>query len=162
MSNHIRTLAAAVALAIGLQSAPVFAYSDTSASAVNVDKTALALRGYDPVAYHTVGAPTKGKAEFSASHDGATYQFASVENRDTFVKDPARYAPQYGGFCAWAASQGYKADADPTAWKIVGGRLYVNYNAKVQRNWETDAAGLIKKADVRWSSIANRAPKDLK
>jgi YHS domain-containing protein len=158
------TIAALLSFAtvvLGTVSDPAAAFSDTSPAAVNLDRAALALRGYDPVAYFTIGKPTPGKAEFTAVHEGATYRFASAEHRDAFGKEPAKYAPQYGGFCAWAAAQGYKADADPTAWKVVDGRLFVNYNVSVQRGWNADAAGLIKKADVKWSTIASKAPKDL-
>lgn len=132
-------------------------YTETQSAVVNVDRARLALRGYDPVAYFTEARPVKGSASFTATHHGATYRFASAASRDQFVQDPARYVPQYGGFCAWAAASGYKADADPTAWAIVGDKLYVNYNASVQKSWSADAAALIAKADVNWPSVAAKA-----
>jgi YHS domain-containing protein len=119
---------------------------------VNADG-GLAIEGYDPVAYFTAGAPTKGDAAFEATHDGATWRFASAENRDAFVKEPTRYAPQYGGYCAWAVSQGYTAAIDPSAWTIVDGKLYLNYNAKIQKRWEGNQASFITKADSNWPNL---------
>jgi hypothetical protein len=113
----------------------------------------VAIRGYDPVAYFTVGRPTVGDARFEARHQGAIFRFASAANRDAFVANPTRYAPQYGGYCAWAVSQGYTAGIDPNAWRIVDGRLYLNYNATIQRRWEADRANLIQQANRNWPSV---------
>ena len=102
--NRLRTtlLAVATTIALGAAMAPVtsFAYDENSTSAVNVDAKGVGLKGHDPVAYFTVGAPTAGKAEYTYKHDGVTYQFASAANRDAFKSAPAKYAPQFGGFCA--------------------------------------------------------------
>ena len=116
-------------------------------------RSGLALDGYDPVAYHTVGKPTKGRADLTVEHDGATWRFASSANRDKFVADPDRYAPQYGGHCAWAAAQGYTAKGDPNHWKIVDSKLYVNYNRSIQRRWEKDIPGFIEAGDKNWPGI---------
>jgi len=113
----------------------------------------LAVDGYDPVAYFTEGKPVEGRKEFSFEWQGAVWRFASAGNRDLFAAAPEKYAPQYGGYCAWAVSQGYTADADPEAWKIVGGKLYLNYDKKVQAQWEKDSAGLIVKADQNWPKL---------
>lgn len=113
----------------------------------------LAVDGYDPVAYFTAGKPMEGSKEFSFEWRGATWRFASAANRDLFAAAPEKYAPQYGGYCAWAVSQGYTADADPQAWKIVDGRLYLNYDKKVQATWEKDTALLIRKADENWPKL---------
>lgn len=113
----------------------------------------LAIRGYDPVAYFTDGKPVKGKAEFTSEHEGAVWRFASAANRDAFAADPLRYAPQYGGYCAWAVSEGYTASTDPDAWKIVDDKLYLNYSRSVQRRWERDIPGRIAKADTNWPQI---------
>jgi hypothetical protein len=126
-------------------------------SARNLDSRGLALRGYDPVAYFS-GRPTAGRAELTAIHDGATYRFASAENRAAFVAEPTRFLPAYGGFCAWAAAQGYKADADPEAYTVVGDRLFLNYDRKVQADWAEDVPGNIAKADANWPAIRDRAP----
>ncbi|WP_205944512.1 YHS domain-containing (seleno)protein [Pelagibius litoralis] len=116
-------------------------------------KGGLAIRGFDPVAYFTEGTPVEGKPLFTHRHDGALWQFASAANRDAFAADPERYAPQYGGYCAWAVSQGYTASIDPEAWRIEDGKLYLNYSKSVQRRWERDIPGNIVKADSNWPDI---------
>ncbi len=113
----------------------------------------LAVDGYDPVAYFTAGKPVEGKKEFSLEWQSATWRFSSAANRDLFKAAPEKYAPQYGGYCAWAVSQGYTADADPEAWKIVDGKLYLNYDKKVQAKWEQDQTSLIPKADANWPKL---------
>lgn len=113
----------------------------------------LAIQGYDPVAYFKAGKPVYGKAEFTFEHAGTTWQFASAANRDAFAADPARYAPQYGGYCAWAVSQGYTASTDPDAWHIEDGKLYLNYSKSVQSRWAEDIAGNIRKADTNWPGL---------
>jgi len=112
-----------------------------------------AIRGYDPVAYFTVGAPTPGSAEFVAEHDGATYRFASAANRDLFNADPEHYAPQYGGFCAFGAAMGRKFGADPTAWRVVDGKLYLNLNKEIQQRWVVDIPGFMRGANHHWGII---------
>ncbi len=115
----------------------------------------LAIRGYDPVAYFTEGAPRRGSAEHSVQWGGAEWRFASAANRDAFLADPDAYAPQYGGYCAWAVSQGYTASIDPEAWAIVEGRLYLNYSARIQRRWASDIPGHIAAADTNWPALSN-------
>ena len=112
-----------------------------------------ALRGTDPVAYFTDGRPVEGSRRFTHEWQGATWRFASAQNRDSFAADPERYAPQYGGYCAWAVSQGYTASTDPEAWRIVDGKLYLNYSKSVQRRWEKDIPGNIAKADRNWPGL---------
>lgn len=113
----------------------------------------LAIHGYDPVAYFTEGKPVEGKAEFTHSYEGTEWRFASAANRDAFAADPARYAPQYGGYCAWAVSQGYTASTDPDAWHIEAGKLYLNYSMSVQRDWAQDIPGHIAKGDANWPGL---------
>jgi YHS domain-containing protein len=113
----------------------------------------LAVGGYDPVAYFDAGRPVRGAASLSTLWMGAEFRFASPESLAKFRADPARYAPQFGGYCAWAVSQGYLAKGDPRHWRIVGGRLYLNYNAVVQRRWETDVPGFIAKAENNWPRV---------
>jgi YHS domain-containing protein len=115
-----------------------------------------AVSGYDAVAYFTEGKPTKGDAKFTVNHKGAQWRFASAENRDKFQSAPERYAPQYGGYCAWAVAQGYTASADPLHWKIVNGKLYLNYDANVQKKWETNIPGFVQAADANWPSVLER------
>ena len=113
----------------------------------------LAIRGYDPVAYHQQSGPVKGSAQFSYQWRDATWLFASAENRDRFQAEPERYAPQYGGYCAYAVSTGRTASIDPEAWKIVDGKLYLNYSKGVQKKWEQDVPGNIVKADKNWPDL---------
>lgn len=113
-----------------------------------------AIRGYDPVAYHVEDRPVKGRAEFSHHWNGASWRFASAANRDRFAADPARYAPQYGGYCAFGTSRGYKVSTDPAAFAIVDGKLYLNYNKPVQTTWNRDRPGYIATADRNWVELA--------
>lgn len=122
----------------------------------NVDASGLALKGYDPVAYFTEGKPVQGKPEFTARHEGATYRFASAANRDAFLAGPAKYAPQYGGYCAYGMASGYKAPIEPDAWTIVDGKLYLNYSQSVRDRWSSDIPGFIRKADANWPSVRSK------
>lgn len=115
--------------------------------------TGTAIEGYDPVAYFAEGRPVEGDSAFAHDWMGATWYFASAENRDRFAADPERYAPQYGGYCAWAVAHGYTAKIDPAAWKIVEGRLYLNYSKEVQADWAQDIPGNITKSDANWPKI---------
>lgn len=116
----------------------------------------VAVGGYDPVAYFTDGKPVKGRTDITLQHEGAEWRFASAANRDAFRADPARYAPQYGGYCAWAVASGYTAKGDPDAWTISGGKLYLNYNKSVQKSWEKDIAGNVKKGDANWPKVLEK------
>lgn len=118
-------------------------------------KDGAAIRGYDPVAYFTDGRAIKGAPEFTAAHGGATFQFVSAANRDAFVANPARFTPEYGGFCAYGMAKGYKATTDPDAFTIVGGKLYLNYSLKVRSLWQADIPGYIAKADKHWPEVKN-------
>jgi YHS domain-containing protein len=113
----------------------------------------LAVDGYDAVAYFTAGKPVEGSKAFSHEWNGATWRFASAANRDLFAAEPAKYAPQYGGYCAWAVANGYTADADPEAWAVVDGKLYLNYDKKVQAKWQQDVPGHIVKANENWPKL---------
>lgn len=112
-----------------------------------------AIRGYDPVAYFTVGQPMKGTPHITHEWRGATWHFTSVENRDRFAADPERYAPAYGGYCAYAVAHGATARTVPEAFEIVDGRLYLNYSEDVQRRWDADQAGFIRRADANWPGV---------
>jgi YHS domain-containing protein len=152
-------LATAVALAMGVAAgAPALAAGPD----VNATVTGLALRGYDPVAYFTDGKPVPGDFTITAQHDGATYRFASEDHKERFLKDPAKYLPEYGGFCAFGTAKGVKVDGDPTVWKIVDGKLYLNLAPAVAERWDQDVAGYIKTADERWKAVKDRAPSELK
>ncbi len=125
---------------------------------INKISGGLALRGYDTVAYFQEGQAVKGSQEFTHEWQGAKWHFASAANRDLFARDPQQYAPQYGGYCSWAVSHGYTANGDPEAWKIVEGRLYLNYNQKVKERWEQDVPNLIKKGDGNWPEFLKHKP----
>ncbi|MDX2259219.1 MAG: YHS domain-containing (seleno)protein [Hyphomicrobiaceae bacterium] len=113
----------------------------------------VAVGGYDPVAYFSAGKPVKGDPAITMEHQGAEWRFASEANRAAFRADPAKYAPQFGGYCAWAVSQGYTAKGDPNAWSIVGGKLYLNYDKRVQSSWEKNAQSLISKGEANWPRV---------
>ena len=113
----------------------------------------IAIDGSDPVAYFTDGAPVPGGPSITAEWNGATWRFASEENRATFLGDPEAYAPQYGGYCAWAVAEGYTAPTDPSAWRIEDGKLYLNYSKRVQRQWERDIPGNIQRGDKNWPKL---------
>ena len=138
-----------IVLTVVLLGTSVFAAVDP----VNKSFTGAALRGYDAVAYFKQGRAIKGRDEFRYDWMGAKWYFSNLENRDEFARDPGKYAPQYGGYCAWAVSRGYTANIDPEAWKIVGGKLYLNYNKDVQKMWEADVPGNIMKADESWPRL---------
>jgi len=114
-----------------------------------------AIRGYDPVTYFTVGEPTPGKDKYSTRWQGAIYKFSSAENLALFKSVPAQYAPQYGGYCAYAASKGATASTEPEAWTIVNGKLYLNFSLSVQKRWRKDIPGHIKAADNNWPGVLN-------
>lgn len=156
-------LAVTTAIALGSAIVPLaaHAYDENSTAAINVDAKGIGLKGHDPVAYFTVGAPTVGKSEFKASHAGITYLFASAANRDAFKAAPAKYAPQYGGFCAMGVALEKKLDGDPNAWHIADDKLYLNVNKDVQKKWLQDVPGNNKKADEIWPQIKGKTPKSL-
>ena len=123
--------------------------------------TPLALHGFDPVAYFTVGKPLQGNAKLVASHNGAAYYFASQENLDTFKANPAKYAPQFGGYCAYGVSVGKKFDGNPNFWKIEGGKLYRNLDADIANAFNKDVKGAVSKAEAQWPKIESKAPASL-
>jgi YHS domain-containing protein len=113
----------------------------------------LAVDGYDVVAYFTDGRPVEGSAAHKLEWNGAVWRFASAEHRAAFEKEPEKYAPAYGGYCAWAVAHGYTADTDPEAWAIVDGRLFLNYDKKVQAKWQQDVPGYVAKGDANWPQL---------
>jgi YHS domain-containing protein len=143
--RHLRS-----ALAVLLLTAAAF-----PALAANFyEKNGAALGGHDPVAYFTDGKPVLGNAAITHVYKGATFHFASAANRDAFAAQPERYAPQYGGYCAYGLTRGYKAATDPASFAVVDGKLYLNYNREVQTAWSADAKGNIVKADAKWPEVA--------
>ena len=114
----------------------------------------MALGGTDPVAYFVENRPVQGKARHAFAWNGATWHFATAQNRASFAAEPDRYAPQYGGFCAWAvAEKGKLYSTQARNWAIVDGKLYLNYNDDIQARWQDDTASFIEEADRRWPGI---------
>jgi YHS domain-containing protein len=116
----------------------------------------LAIDGHDPVAYFKSSQPVKGVPEHALTWNGASWRFASDENKAAFAASPEKFAPQYGGYCAWAVSEGYTAKGDPRHWRIVDGKLYLNYNASVQKDWAKDIPGRKAKGDKNWPIVLNK------
>jgi len=122
----------------------------------------LKLKGYDPVAYFTAGKPVKGDAKFEHQFMGATWRFSSQANLELFKKEPEKYVPQYGSYCAYAVSQGYTAPVDPQAFDIVNGKLYLNYSKAVQKKWRENRDNYIAAADKNWPAIKAKEEKKTK
>ena len=156
----VQTAFAVLAMLFGLTGATLANDLNVS-TGLTIKGSPLAVHGYDVVAYRTVGQPTRGKATYSAEYKGATYRFASRKNLRAFRREPARYLPQYGGFCAYGVAVGGKLDGDPTLWRIVDGKLYLNLNPEIQRTWEGNIPRYIRRADRNWTRIAGKAPDEL-
>jgi YHS domain-containing protein len=116
----------------------------------------VAIRGYDTVAYFTQAKAVAGNDAFVTEWMGAKWKFASQQHLDLFKASPAQYAPQYGGYCAYGVSQGYLVKVDPEAWSVIDGKLYLNYDAKVQATWTKDAARYIKLADGKFPALLSQ------
>lgn len=123
---------------------------------INVDKDNLALQGYDPVAYFTDNKPVKGDAKFTASYRGATYRFATTEHKKTFEATPAKYEPQFGGFCGYAASINKVAPIEVEFFQIVEGRLILQHNEKAWNLWIKDVPGNLRRADQNWPALVEQ------
>jgi YHS domain-containing protein len=128
----------------------------TAGEIVNTDKSGLALHGYDPVAYFTDKKPVEGKPAFTATYKGTRYQFASAEHKELFEKNPAKYAPQYGGFCGYAVSINKTADINPHFWQVLDGRLVLQHGQKAWNLWIRDVSGNLEKADANWPKLKNK------
>lgn len=155
MNRFTMTLAAATASVLTL-SGTAFAGDQY------IDHTGFAVSGYDVVAYFgldqaPVGqsqpAGIPGKASITADYNGATFAFATAENRDTFLADPDKYAPQYDGHCAYGVSKGGKVPGNPNLWRIVDGKLFLNINVAVVSFWEEDIPGNLSKSENNWVSL---------
>lgn len=151
MSKTLRNILVAATVATGsiVLAAPAIAEAPVYTSKFSN----VAVQGYDPVAYFTVGEPTKGSSKFTTEYNGAEFQFASQENLNAFLASPTDYAPQYGGYCAWAIASGKYAKGNAKHWAIVDGKLYLNYNASIQSKWNADQAGFISNGDVQWAQL---------
>jgi len=112
-----------------------------------------AIRGYDPVAYFTEGKSVKGNDNLTYHWKDANWYFSSTQNLNSFTKNPEKYAPQYGGYCAYGMSEGHKAPTDPDAWTIADGKLYLNYSKDVRTKWRESEKERIDKADKNWPQL---------
>ena len=149
----ITTLLPTVALLVAVVATPVFGQE--------YSKSTPGISGYDPVAYFTEGIPVRGNGYNVADFQGVTYAFANEDNKELFEANPEKYVPAYGGWCAYGVAVGKKFVADPTVWKIVKGRLYLNLDRNIQAKWKEDIPGHIKTANANWKEIRDKAPSDL-
>lgn len=115
-----------------------------------------AIKGYDTVAYFTENKAVKGSDEFTTEYLGADWYFSKQGNLDLFIANPEKYAPQYGGYCAWAVSQNDTAPIQPDLFTIVDGKLYLNFNEKINNRWSGNREALIKQADVNWPNLVDQ------
>ena len=126
---------------------------------LNLDKTDLAIQGYDPVAFFTDHKPLKGKPEYPARHNGALYYFASKEHRDLFKGDPAKYEPSFGGYCAYGVSKGKLVEIDVDAFQITDGRLLLQYSKGVRDDFNKDSKNNLAKAEANWPGLVEKKGK---
>lgn len=136
-----------------LVAVPAFAQTK---SLLNLDKNGIAIQGYDPVAFFTQNRPVKGLPAFESKYKGARYLFASAEDKATFDANPAKYEPQFGGFCAYGASQNHTAPIKIEAFQIVNGRLLMQYDLDVKNEFNKDTQGNLKKADNNWPGLVEK------
>ena len=135
--------------------------ANSSIESINVDESKIAIQGYDPVAYFTLNAPTKGNSQYTANYLGATYWFSSQQHQTLFNGNPEKYAPQYGGYCAFGVSKEKKYAIEPDAFSVVDGKLYLNLNKKVQSRWVLNTEELISDADGYWKEIKDTPVEEL-
>ena len=148
--KQMKTLLTVTLLAFFMVAAPVFAESPIYTGTFNNK----AVGGYDTVSYFT-GPPVKGSDDFKAEWRGANWYFSSQKNLEKFNANPEKYAPQYGGYCAWATAHGSLAKGDPTVYDIQDGKLYLNYNKSIQESWTPRKAELITKADAEYPNLVD-------
>ncbi|SMO66398.1 hypothetical protein SAMN06265380_104219 [Ruegeria faecimaris] len=134
--------ACVIALPAFAQDLPVFYRTDGAAMA-----------GYDAVSYFNGETPVRGQPEYAVMWKGAEWHFATAENRDAFEMNPRAYAPQFGGYCAFAMAQGELVSTDPTIWQVIDGRLYLTHSPEIERIWQTDTAAYIREAEAHWPSV---------
>ncbi|NJM33535.1 MAG: YHS domain-containing protein [Rhodomicrobium sp.] len=152
--RRILTAAAAAAFAV-IAAASFVAPANSAQPEINTldSDGGYAIKGYDTVAYFTESKPRKGKPEFTVEYKGAKWLFASAENKALFEADPAKYAPVYGGFCAYGVSRNYLVKIEPDAWAIRDGKLYLNYDKSVQKTWAASPVKYINQADKNWPGL---------
>jgi YHS domain-containing protein len=122
----------------------------------NLDKHNVAIQGYDPVAFFTDNKPVKGDAAFQSTYSGATYYFASADHKALFEKEPSKYEPAFGGFCAYGVSRNKLAEIDPEAFQIVDGKLLLQYSKGVRNEFNKDTQGNLAKAKTNWPGLVEK------
>lgn len=132
------------------------ALPQTNKPALNLDKNGVAIQGYDPVAFFTQGKPVKGSGKFQSSYRGAIYYFASTKDKAAFDGNPAKYEPQFGGFCAYGVSQGHLAPVKIEATQVVNGRLLMQYDLDVKKEFNKDQSGNLAQADKNWPALSEK------
>lgn len=156
------TLTTLTTILILMTALPALAVDEVNVSSgVTTSGERLGLHGVDSVALSTLGAVAEGDAAYTVVHDGAAYYFASEESARTFSKNPSRYLPQYGGFCAYAIAKGKKFDGDPVFADIVDGKLYLFVNAEIFEIYKKDSSRILEKAETMWPKIQHEAVEDL-
>ena len=153
MARILRLLPLVLALSL-VAAAPSLAHAVAPINASFFSN--VAIEGTDPVAFFTEGRVVAGRSDITTTYRGAVWQFATAEHRDMFTQDPERFAPQYGGYCAYGMTVGQKVPIDPEAWSIVEGKLYLNTSLKVHELWSVDPASNIATADSKWPSVKDR------
>ncbi len=148
-----KTFLPAMALLVAVVATPAFGNDYTHSTP--------GISGYDPVAYFTEGTPQRGSGYHVSDYKGVTYAFASEEHKEMFEANPSKYAPAYGGWCAYGVAVGKKFVTDPEVWKIVKGKLYLNLDRDIQSTWAKDIPGYIQTADANWVEIQDKAPSEL-
>lgn len=148
----MKSIKAIIAIFAMLISTTIFAADENSVPA---------LRGYDAVSYHTIGRPVMGNGSNASIYKGQTYLFINKEHKNTFDKNPEKYVPVYGGWCAYGVSAGKKFHGDPLVWKLVDGKLYLNLNNKIQGLWSENIEGYINGANEKWEEIKNKPASSL-
>ena len=151
--NVVKLAILALSLAIVPAAVPA---ANNPAPEVYSASDGLAAGGYDVTAYFTAGRAVRGSARHELMLQGVTWRFASEEAKARFKANPLAYAPQFGGYCAWAVSQGYLASGDPEQWKIVDGKLYLNFNARAKELWEADQAAAIERGNANWPTVLTK------
>ena len=122
----------------------------------NLDRNGIAIQGYDPVAFFTDNRPVKGNAQFQSEYRGAKYYFVSSEHKAAFDKEPAKYEPQFGGYCAYGVTRSTRAPIKIEAWQIVNGRLLMQYDLDIKNKFNQDQQGMLKKADENWPGLVDK------
>ena len=154
--NYRLLLSALICLSVAIAFAACT--SSEGVKPINADGSGVAVRGFDAVAYFTVNSAVKGDPKYEFLWNGARWYFASEENMEKFKRDPGNFAPQFGGYCSYAVSHGYTADGDPEQWKVVNGKLYLNYNQKAKEAWEREQDKLIKDGEHNWAEFQKKKP----